>query len=300
MPFALSLGQDPVIPFFAGMPLRDGVSEGPVIGGYLGNPIDVVACETVDLEVPASSEIVIEGHLTLDEMDEEGPMAEYPGYLVLGSRRLRPVYRVSAMTYRNHAILPIVAAGYPPEENHTCWDIGIAATVLAELRRARWPVTSVFVPFEAACHLLVVTVSSNWRDNSEYRSTQDFTRALGAFVFSTRGGTVVPRVLVVLDDIDPSKPHEVLWAMATRVHPGDGEIPFPTIAANPLNAFMKAGEKAAMLTNKAVIDGLPRDDWGPDQVPVRADFATLYPAALKRSITELWSTDYGFPPAPVH
>jgi 4-hydroxy-3-polyprenylbenzoate decarboxylase len=299
MPFALSLGQDPVIPFFAGMPLRDGVSEGPVIGGYLGNPIDVVGCETVDLEVPASSEIVIEGHLTLDEMDEEGPMAEYPGYLVPGSRRLRPVYRVSAMTYRNHAILPIVAAGYPPEENHTCWGIGIAATVLAELRRARWPVTSVFVPFEAACHLLVVTVPSNWRDNSEYRSTQDFTRALGAFVFSTRGGTVVPRVLVVLDDIDPSKPHEVLWAMATRVHPGDGEIPFPTIAANPLNAFMKASEKAAMLTNKAVIDGLPRDDWGPDQVPVRADFATLYPAALKRSITELWSTDYGFPPAPV-
>jgi UbiD family decarboxylase len=77
------------VPFFAGMPLRDGVSEGSVIGGYVGEPIEVVRCETVDLDVPASSEIVIEGHLTLDEMDVEGPMAEYPGYIVPGSEELK-------------------------------------------------------------------------------------------------------------------------------------------------------------------------------------------------------------------
>jgi UbiD family decarboxylase len=295
MPFALSLGQDPVVPFFAGMPLRDGVSEASVIGGYLGKPIDVVRCETSDLEVPASSEIVLEGHLTLDEVAEEGPMAEYPGYLIPGSRQMRPVYQVSALTWRDDAILPVVAAGHPPEENHTCWGIGIAATVLAELRRAGWPVTTCFVPFEAACHLLVITVPRDWPSRSAYASSREFSYALGEFVFATRGGTVVPRILLVLDDIDPTDPGEVLWAMATRVHPGDGEIMFPTLQANPLNAFMKGSEKHAMFTTKSVLDGLPRDDWGPEEVPVRADFATLYPPDLKRKIEALWTSGYGFP-----
>ena len=300
MPFALSLGQDPVIPFFSGMPLRDNVSEGPVIGGYLGKPIDVVRCETVDLDAPASSEIVIEGHLTLHEVDGEGPMAEYPGYLIPGSRKLQPIYRVSAMTYRNDAILPVVASGHPPEENHTCWGIGIAATVLAELRRADWPVTATFVPFEAACHLLVVTVPTNWRERSPHKSSQDFARALGDFVFSTRGGIVIPRILVVLDDIDPCDSREVLWALATRVHPVDGEIMFPSLAMDPLGTFMTGNEKAAMFTTKSVVDGLWRDDLKADQVPVRADFETLYPDELKRSIRELWSTGYGFPVEHAH
>ena len=243
MPFALSLGQDPVIPFFAGMPLRDGVSEANVIGGYLGKPIDVVRCKTVGLEVPASSEIVIEGHLSLDEVDAEGPMAEYPGYLMPDSRQMRPVYHVSALMYRSDPILPIVAAGYPPEENHTCWGIGVAATVLAELRRAGWPVTACFVPFEGACHLLVVTVPEDWRSRSPHPSAPDFARALGDFVFALRGGTVIPRVLVVTDDLDPSDAGVVLWALAPRVHPGDGEIMFSAEPANPLNAFLTSSRK---------------------------------------------------------
>jgi 3-polyprenyl-4-hydroxybenzoate decarboxylase len=118
---------------------------------------------------------------------------------------------------------------------------------------------------------------------------------LGDYVFSLRGGTVVPRIFVVLDDVDPSNSAEVLWAMATRVHPGDGEIMFPTLSANPLNAFMRGNEKAAMFTTKAVLNGLPRDDWAADQVPVRADFATLYPEELKRKVLAGWTTLYGFP-----
>ena len=78
MPFALAMDHDPVIPFVSGMPLRDGVNEADFVGGYLGEAVEVVKCETVDLEVPASSEIVIEGHVSLDQVDREGPMAEFP------------------------------------------------------------------------------------------------------------------------------------------------------------------------------------------------------------------------------
>jgi hypothetical protein len=70
---------------------------------------------------------------------------------------------------------------------------------------------------------------------------------------------------------------------------------FPTLSANPLNAFMRGNENAAMFTTKAVLNGLPRDDWAADQVPVRADFATLYPEELKRKVLAGWTTLYGFP-----
>ncbi len=64
MPFALALGTEPVIPFVSGMPLAEGVDEADFIGGYLGEPVDVVDCHSVDLQVPATSEIVIEGMLS--------------------------------------------------------------------------------------------------------------------------------------------------------------------------------------------------------------------------------------------
>jgi len=77
-------------------------------------------------------------------------------------------------------------AGHPPEENHTCWGIGIAATVLAELRKAGWPVTACFVPFEAACHLLVVTVSRDWKRRTAHRNAADLRGHWRLRVFAPR------------------------------------------------------------------------------------------------------------------
>ena len=72
MPVAVAMGVEPVIPFVGGMPLPDGVDEADFIGAYLGEPIDVVRCETVDLEVPATAEIVIEGMLSTSEVAPGG------------------------------------------------------------------------------------------------------------------------------------------------------------------------------------------------------------------------------------
>ena len=74
MPFALCLGVDPAIAMIAGYPLPSGVSEGEMMGGWYKEPVDVVKCETNDLLVPASTEIVIEGLALLDEKVPEGPI----------------------------------------------------------------------------------------------------------------------------------------------------------------------------------------------------------------------------------
>lgn len=119
MPFAVVLGVEPFLPFVGGMSLPDHVSEADYAGAYFGEPIEVVPCETVDLQVPATSEIVIEGMLSNTETDVEGPMGEYAGYMWGGPGTQKPVYQVTAITYRHHPILPISVAGEPVEENHT-------------------------------------------------------------------------------------------------------------------------------------------------------------------------------------
>lgn len=295
MPFALSIGHDPVIPFVAGMPLRDGVNEADFIGGYLGEALEVVKCETVDLDVPASSEIVIEGHVMIDQVDHEGPMAEFPGYLFPGDPYMCPVFKVTAITHRNNAILPVVSAGMPPEENHTCWGVAIAATVLAELRHNNWPVTSCFLPFDAACHLIVVTVPRDYLKRSAHGTNDKFCKAMAEFVFQTRGGANVPRLMVVGDDIDPTTSQDVLWALMTRCHPGGGEIDFRHLATNPRDAFLRSDEKAAMFTTKSVLNCLPHEEWTDDNRPFRASFDLAYPADVQAKVLSNWKTGYRLP-----
>ena len=122
MPFALALGAEPFLGYVGGMPLPAFVDEAGFVGGYFGEPVDVVQCETVDLRVPATSEIVVEGYLSRSKTDLEGPTGEYAGYLRSGPGTQKPVYHATAMTDRNDPILPISVAGEPVEENHTAGD----------------------------------------------------------------------------------------------------------------------------------------------------------------------------------
>src|SRR6185295_12786281 len=219
MPFALAQGTAPAIPFVSGMPLDENVDEADFVGGFLGEPVDVVACVTVDLQVPATSEIVIEGTVSVTETAWEGPMGEYSGYLSPGGGMPSPVFHVSAITYREGAILPVVAAGEPVEENHTCWGLTVSAQLLWELREAGFPATTCFCPFESAAHWLVVTVPSSAYAGGD---GDRLARELGSLVFRSRSGSFIPKVILVGDDIDPANLQELTWAFATRNHPERG------------------------------------------------------------------------------
>jgi UbiD family decarboxylase len=294
MPFALSLGQDPVVAYFSGGPLPDHVSEASAIGGYLKEPLDVVKAHTVDLYVPASSEIVIEGYVSIEEVDEEGPMSEYPGYLLPAARSAKPVYHVTALSYRDHAILPVASAGFPPEEDHTVWGISNSAVVLADLRKHGFPVSGVYMPFMAANHLLVITVPAHWRSLSGVTSRHEFARKMATHVMGTKAGQIAPRVLVVEDDVDPTSEGEVLWAILTRVHPGEDVILVDELTAVPLIVYLNKHEKSAMSASKAILIGLHRDEWTDVDRPIKADFANNFPPDLQQKVLDKWTT-YGFP-----
>jgi 4-hydroxy-3-polyprenylbenzoate decarboxylase len=292
MPFALALGVEPAIPFICGMPLPAHVDEAGRLGAFLGRPIRTVRCRTVPLEAPASAEILVEGYLSLDETAEEGPMGEFAGYLSPGSSMRQPVYRVTAISHRDDAILPVVVAGEPVEENHTTWGIPSAAQILHDLRAAGLAVTMAWVPLEAALHWLVVTVPRDWRRRSGVEDGERLCRRVGEVVFRSKAGAVIPKVIVLNDDVDPTDLRELVWAFATRCHPMLGHVSFEPTPAAPLLAFLRSSEKVSATTGKLVYNCLPPEEWG-EMLPMRTSFRHGYPAELVARVTSRWSA-YGF------
>jgi 4-hydroxy-3-polyprenylbenzoate decarboxylase len=289
MPFALAMGTEPAIPFVSGMPLDENVDEADFIGGYFAEPVEVVDCETVDLQVPATSEIVIEGTVSVDERVQEGPMGEYSGYLFPGAGTTSPVFQVSALTFRRQPILPVVAAGEPIEENHTCWGLTVSAQILWELRQAGFPVSLCFCPFQSAAHWLVVTVK---RAACAGRWGEPLVRDLAGVLFRSRAGSLIPKVILVEDDVDPTNLDELVWAFATRNHPERGQVLFPGEPLLPLVAFLDQEERKAARGTKVIYNCLTEEDPG-GTAARRSSFRFLWPQEIQERVIENW-TRYGF------
>ncbi len=115
MPIAVAIGWEPSMGFVAGSPVPKGLCEYDVMGAVRGAPVELVKCETVDLHVPATAEIVIEGYLGLDPETYmmEGPFAEVTGY-VAGDKSPKPAIRVTAITHRKDPIFRGTIEGSMP------------------------------------------------------------------------------------------------------------------------------------------------------------------------------------------
>jgi UbiD family decarboxylase len=218
MPFAVVQGGDPGVPIVGGMPIPAEVDEGTFLGTLYGEPVEVVQCETSDLDVPASAEVVIEGHVSITRDATEGPYAEFHGY-ALPETSPEPVYTIEAITYRDNPIWPISATGRPPDDSQIAPSVGVSAEVLALLRNAGLPITTAWLLVDTACHWMILTVPRHWRDVLPDSSTTEFVQQIGELMSTNRVGHMCPVTYVLDDDIDPSNTSDVLWALGTRVHP---------------------------------------------------------------------------------
>lgn len=218
MPFAVVQGGDPGVAVIGGMPIPADVDEGSFLGALYGEPVAVVKCETVDLEVPSSAEVVIEGHLSITRDATEGPYAEFHGY-ALPETSPEPVYTIEAITHRDEPIWPVTSTGRPPDDSQIAPALGVSAEVLALLRNAGLPVTMAWLLVDTACHWMIVTVARHWRDVLPATSTTDFVHRIGELMSTSRVGHMCPVTYVLDDDIDPTNTSDVLWALGTRIHP---------------------------------------------------------------------------------
>ena len=115
IPVAVALGLDPVTAYSASAPLPHHIDELMVAGFLRGDEVELVKCKTIDLEVPANAEIVLEGTVSKDDVGIEGPFGDHTGYYSHAEEF--PIFRISAMTMRRDAIYPSIVVGKPPAED---------------------------------------------------------------------------------------------------------------------------------------------------------------------------------------
>jgi 4-hydroxy-3-polyprenylbenzoate decarboxylase len=297
MPVAIVQGGPPIIPFVGCMTLGRNVSECEKVGGYIGKPVELVKCETIDLEVPANAEMVIEGEFSPTETATEGPMGEFNGNVCLSGTNEVPVMNVKAITYRNKGILPVVASGYPIEENHAVWGLVVSAIIHRDLKAAGFPLTSCFVPFQSAAHCLVVTVNLDWikehKAKGDY-SIEELIHKLKGVLFETSPAICYTKIYLMADDIDPSNLADVFWAFSTRCHPKEHRIyPDQPAPFAELMGYLSEEEQANLRSEKIIYNCLRPADWTTERIPIPSKFEYNWPKDIQERVLKNWS-EYGY------
>ncbi|MFQ5915118.1 MAG: UbiD family decarboxylase [Nitrospinota bacterium] len=209
---AVALGCDPAVMLATQVGAPYGVDEMEIAGGLRGEPVDVVKCETVDLEVPAASEIVIEGRLLPTRRESQGPFGEYTGYY--GAVTVDPVMEVTAITHRKNPIYHAGLTGMPMTENHVLKQIANEVTVYRDLKPKFPGLRSVHYTAAGCCEFMVF-ISVKQEFPGEGRNV----------LMAALGTTKRPKYVVVCDeDIDVFSHEQVLWAISTRTRPGEDMV----------------------------------------------------------------------------
>jgi 4-hydroxy-3-polyprenylbenzoate decarboxylase len=288
MPFAMALGNSPAVAAQAGARAPDFVDEYDVASALLDAPLDMIKCETSDLLVPAHSEIIIEGKVSVTETTMEGPFGEYPGYLFEDAKGPRPVLNIEAVTFRNDPILPLALPGVPTDTTHICMGFFGGADIANALQDEGVPVIDALMTFESAVLFTVVRVHSDWHKRTGL-SVDDFIKKIAGVFWEKRQhlGHTVDKIIVVGEDIDPSRPDLLVWALASRNHPRAGTYNFDYkgFLGTGLESYLSANEHMKHTSSAQVIYScLPLQERIGLSRPMIMNFEENYPQALKEEV----------------
>jgi len=283
MPVACVIGWDPIMPFLAGSPVTAGVCEWDVMGAYRGEPAQLVHCETVDLDVPASAEIVIEGFISDDPAtyESEGPFGEFTGY-VSDLPTPRPTMKVTCMTHRRDPILRGSLEGTLPgsySENSVMSSVQRAAIAWNILNGAGIPgILDVYAPPITNGVNIRVQIKKHYQGQPKQIAAALWGNSAAQYRYK--------HVIVVEEDIDPAQDEQVEWALAHRVNAGEGGVViFPGIFGSPIDPSTPLEDRDVAqlgtgLWNRMLIDATRswrnarRPEWGGERFP-----PTVRPAA---------------------
>jgi 2,5-furandicarboxylate decarboxylase 1 len=232
---AVVLGADPVTQLASQARAPYGVDEFSIAGGMRGEPLEMVRCRTVDLDVPAHAEIILEGVIEPGRLEPDGPFGEYPG--TYSEAKPAPVMRVTAITHRRGAFYQNTLTGTPMTENH--WMMQPSATALAwrEALRISPDIRSVHVtPGGTSRHHVVVSMKK--RHPAEPRNL------MLALMAANLGAKLVT---VVDEDIDPYDLQQVEWAVNTRMQADKDVVIVPDLYSPTLDPSAPAARTSAKM-----------------------------------------------------
>lgn len=284
-PVAVALGADPATILAAVTPVPDSLSEYAFAGLLRGSRTELVKCGHCDLEVPASSEIILEGYIYPDDMAPEGPYGDHTGYY--NEVDHFPVFTVTRMTMRRDAIYHSTYTGRPPDEPAV---LGLALNeVFVPILCKQFPeIVDFYLPPEGCSYRMAVVTMKKQYPGHAKRVMMGVWSFLRQFMYTKF-------VIVLDDDVDARNWEDVIWAITTRMDPARDTV---MVENTPID-YLDFASPVSGLGSKMGLDatnkwpGETEREWG---TPIVMD------EAVKNRVDERWEElGIGIPlPAPRH
>ena len=230
---AIALGVDPLIIMAAATPIPVDLSEWLFAGLYGGSGVNLARCKTVDLEVPADSEFVLEGTITPGEVLPDGPFGDHMGYY--GGVEDSPLVRFQCMTHRKDPIYLTTFSGLPPKEE-AMMAIALNRIYTPILRQQVSEIVDFFLPMEALSYKAAIISIDKAYPGQARRAALAFWSALPQFTYTKF-------VIVVDKDINVRDPRQVVWAISSKVDPTRDVFILPN---TPFDTLDFASEKLGL------------------------------------------------------
>ena len=270
MPVAVAIGSDPATMYSAILPLPPDLDEMMIAGFLRGKPVEMVKCETCDLEVPANAEIVLEGYVDIGESRTEGPFGDHTGFYSLEDDY--PVFHITCVTERKNPIYATTIVGPPPMED---FYMGKAVErIFLPLMRLQLPeVRDICMPAEGIFHnMILVAIRKSYPLHA--RKVMHAIWGLGQAMFSKC-------IVVVDEDVDVQNVSEVAWKALNHIDP-ERDIAFvlgPVDSLDHASRMPNYGSKMGIdATRKWKEEGFTRP-W-PDEIRMSAE--------VKERVDALW------------
>ncbi|MEY3869478.1 MAG: hypothetical protein RLZZ338_3369 [Cyanobacteriota bacterium] len=230
---AIAIGVDPLIIMAAATPIPVDLSEWLFAGLYGGSGVGLAKCKTVDLEVPADSEFVLEGTITPGEVLPDGPFGDHMGYY--GGVEDSPLVRFHCMTHRKDPIYLTTFSGRPPKEEAMI-AIALNRIYTPILRQQVSEIVDFFLPMEALSYKMAIISIDKAYPGQARRAALAFWSALPQFTYT--------KFVVVVDkDINIRDPRQVVWAISSKVDPVRDVFILPN---TPFDSLDFASEKIGL------------------------------------------------------
>ncbi|HLC42676.1 MAG TPA: menaquinone biosynthesis decarboxylase [Methylomirabilota bacterium] len=271
---AIALGGDPATIYTGSAPLPPGIDEIVFAGWLRGSGVEMVKCKTVDLEVPARAEIVLEGYVNPEERRLEGPFGDHTGYYSLAHDY--PVFHLTAITHRRDPVYPSIVVGRPPAEDY--W-LGKATErlFLPMIRMLLPEVVDMNMPAEGVFHNLVI-VSIKKRYPGQARKAMYALWGLGLMMLAKT-------IIVVDEHVNVHDLSEVAWRASGNIDPARDLV----VVQGPMDDLDHAalrhkygGKLGIDATEKGALDDV-RQAW-PEEIVMSEE--------IKELVARRWK-DYG-------
>jgi vanillate/4-hydroxybenzoate decarboxylase subunit C len=224
LPVAICIGNDPVLNYMASTPIEYAQSEYDFAGALKSAPIELVKSETGDLDIPATSEVVLEGYILPRVRKIEGPFGEFTG--TYSGARLQCEIKIHTITHRTNPIFENLYLGIPWTEIDYMFALNTSIPLYRQIKRDFPEVVAVNAMYT---HGMAVIVSTKSRFGG-------YGKAVAMRLLTTPHGMSYSKIVILVDEwIDPFNLPQVMWAMTTRVRPSKDVILIPNAPGMPLD-----------------------------------------------------------------